>query len=90
MSNTRKQTRRPKVGSSGCSASEWARGYFCAVAMLVKDNYQEGCHGTEVRSLFQGGGDWRLADAEDIETFRLHGLISQNDKHSNSHPDKIS
>ena len=78
MTKTKKQQRRLKIGSSGCSASEWARGYFCAVAMLVKENYQEGCHGTEVRSLFLGGGDYRLADSEDIETFRRHGLISQN------------
>lgn len=80
MSKTKNDQRRPKVGSSGCSASEWARGYFCAVAQFVKENYQEGCHGTEVRSLFQAGGDWRLADTEDIETFRRHRLISQNDK----------
>lgn len=54
---------------------EWARGYFCAVALYLRENYQEGTSGTEADSLFRMGGDWRKADPEDIETFRAHGLL---------------
>jgi len=58
-----------------CSPSSFERGYFCAVAVFLKENYSEGVAGSDAQSLFRQGGDWRKADPEDIETFRLHDLI---------------
>jgi hypothetical protein len=53
----------------------WSKGYFCAVAVFLKENYSEGVAGSDAQSLFRQGGDWKKADPEDIETFRTHGLI---------------
>jgi hypothetical protein len=66
-----------KSGSSlpTCSPYSFERGYFCAVAVFLKENYSEGVAGSDVQSLFRQGGDWKKADPEDIETFRIHGLI---------------
>lgn len=53
--------------------TDWERGYFCAVAMLI---LQEGLATTAATSLFKGA-DWTKADPEDIDTFRQYGLISE-------------
>lgn len=55
--------------------ADFERGYFCAVAVYLKESCQEGVADTMAKSLFGQGGDWRKADPEDIETFRIHGLI---------------
>ena len=54
---------------------DFGRGYFCAVAVYLKESCQDGVADTMAQSLFRQGGDWQRADAEDIETFRIHGLI---------------
>lgn len=54
---------------------QWARGYFCAVACYLNENCADGVASTEAKSMFSQGGDWRKAAAEDIETFKKHGLI---------------
>ncbi|WP_043003069.1 hypothetical protein [Comamonas testosteroni] len=48
------------------------RGYFCAVAVLLRE---EGSASTEVKSLFAQGGSPLDADAEDIALFKEHGLM---------------
>lgn len=48
------------------------RGYFCAVAVLLKE---EGSASTQVKSLFVQGGSPLDADAEDIALFKEHGLM---------------
>lgn len=53
---------------------DFARGYFCAVAALL---HMEGCNTTEVSELFRAGGDWTLADPQDIAAFRAAGLVPQ-------------
>jgi hypothetical protein len=58
----------------------WASGYFCAVAVLCKETQAEGCADTDVVSLFRQGGDWRMADPEDIQTFLLHGLLLRTEE----------
>jgi hypothetical protein len=60
---------------------EWRRGYFCAVANLIK---MDGVEPTG-EALFRAGGDWRYADAEDIATLREHGLIRE-DAENNHQP----
>ena len=57
---------------------EWVRGYFCAVAILLRETCAEGAANTEAVSLFKNGGPWHDADAEDIEPFQRHGLIPPN------------
>jgi hypothetical protein len=59
---------------------EFARGFFCAVAVLLKETCAEGCASTEAKDLFNQGGDWRNADPEDIETFKLHCLIDPDNQ----------
>jgi hypothetical protein len=54
---------------------EWCRGYYCAVAALLREG---GCVDTNVRSLFNQGGDPELAASEDIALFREHGLMTPN------------
>jgi hypothetical protein len=56
-------------------SSAWTRGYFCAVASYLKENYSTGTFGTEAKSLFNMGGDYSKADDDDLTTFRAHGLI---------------
>lgn len=63
------------VGQKLPKKDNWSRGYFCAVAVLLKLNYSEGVSGPDADELFRSGGDWRRADPEDIETFRRHGLL---------------
>lgn len=58
---------------------DWRRGFFCAVAIYVKENYNEGgSAASEIAGWFRMGGDWRDADPEDIATFRAHGLIKED------------
>jgi len=58
------------------SNAEWSSGYYCAVAVLLRET---GCVSSEVQSLFgQGGGAIEHADAEDLALFREHGLIPDN------------
>ena len=72
-----------KSGSSPASGSpSFERGYFCAVAVFLKENYSEGVAGSDVQSLFRQGGDWKTADPEDIETCRIHGLITPENETS--------
>lgn len=63
------------VGQKRPKKDEWSRGYYCAIAMMLKRNYAEGVSGPDTGELFRSGGDWRQADPEDIETFRRHGLL---------------
>ncbi len=51
--------------------SEWARGYFCAVALLLRE---EGGVTTSVRSLYAQGGDPAYAEDEDFALFAKNGL----------------
>jgi len=51
---------------------EWSRGYYCAVAVLLRES---GTVTPELRSLFNAGGGHEHADNEDIELFREHGLM---------------
>lgn len=53
----------------------WCQGYYCAVATLIRE---AGCVETSVRDLFKHGGDPELADSEDLELFREHGLLRPN------------
>lgn len=46
--------------------------------MLLRETCAEGAANTDAVSLFKNGGPWRDADAEDIETFKRHGLIAPN------------
>ena len=52
--------------------SEWERGYYCAVAALLRE---EGHLTTAVRSLYAQGGNACAADAEDKALFVQHGLM---------------
>lgn len=55
--------------------TKFARGYFCAVAVALKE---EGNPTTLVRSLFSCGGGAKgalEADPEDQEVFREHGMM---------------
>lgn len=54
------------------AAKEFARGYFCAVAVLLRE---EGCATSAVKSLFQQGGSTEYADPSDIALFVQHGLM---------------
>jgi len=47
------------------------RGYYCAVAVLLRE---AGSVTTEVRSLYEQGGDPAQADPHDVELFEAHGL----------------
>jgi hypothetical protein len=50
---------------------DWLRGYYCAVAVLLRE---AGSVTTEVRSLYEQGGDPAQADPHDVELFEAHGL----------------
>jgi len=68
-------TKKPTPLSAAKRSHDWERGYFCAVAVLLKENFADGVSGTESNSLFRQGGDWSKAHPDDIGTFRKHGLI---------------
>lgn len=55
------------------ASSAWLQGYFCAVAALLRS---EGAATAAVSELFRSGGDWRLADPDDIALFEQHGLTA--------------
>lgn len=63
------------LGKSARKRTSGRGGYYCAVAMLLKLTCREGVSDPDTDQLFRGGGDWRAADPEDIETFRRHGLL---------------
>ena len=54
------------------AATDWSRGYFCAVATLLRS---EGNASVAVVELFKQGGDPRKAEPHDLELFRQHGLV---------------
>lgn len=58
---------------AAAAATQWSRGYYCAVAVLLR---VEGCVTADVRDLFNQGGGAAHADQEDIELFRQHGLMA--------------
>ena len=61
---------RPKAAQA---QNDFSRGYFCAVATLLR---MEGRANTDVRDLFRCGGKPELADEEDKQLFREHGLMA--------------
>jgi hypothetical protein len=52
-------------------AKEWNRGYYCAVAVMLK---YEGSVTSIIRELFESGGNVWYADEEDKAVFKEHGL----------------
>lgn len=56
---------------------KWSRGYYCAVAVLLRE---EGQVTTAVRSLYAQGGGTKFADAEDVALFAQHGLVPNDQK----------
>jgi len=54
------------------ASREWSRGYYCAVAVLLRE---EGHATPAVRSLYSQGGGTKFADAEDVALFAQHGLV---------------
>ncbi len=59
------------VGRLRPKRAEWVRGYYCAVAVLLRE---QGHASTEVRSLYEQGGKPQGADPEDAALFAEHGL----------------
>lgn len=51
---------------------DFTRGYFCAVGVLLRE---EGAVTTQVRDLFNQGGNAELADECDKVLFREYGLL---------------
>lgn len=49
---------------------DFERGYFCAVATLLREGYVQQAH-----LIFHQSSNPEYADACDIEVFRLHGLL---------------
>ncbi len=70
-----RQRPRSKKGVGTRRHAEWSRGYYCAVAVLLRET---GCASSEVRSLFEQGGGVEHADPEDVELFREHGLLPKH------------
>ncbi|MBS0328242.1 MAG: hypothetical protein JSR30_00185 [Proteobacteria bacterium] len=55
---------------------DWARGYFCAVALYIKENCAEGNADSAAISMFRGALLYvRYADEEDKTVFVTHGLM---------------
>ncbi len=52
---------------------DFERGFFCAVAVLLREGDTQ-----QARSLFKQGGNPMHADDCDIEVFRQHGLLPQD------------
>lgn len=63
-----------RLGVATSKHSEFSRGYYCAVAVLLRE---VGVVTTDVRNLFQQGGNPLLADSDDVALFRQHGLIDK-------------
>ncbi len=68
--------KRMTVEAGGKAAHQWTRGYFCAVATLLRE---EEAVTTAVRSLFTAGGDATHADPEDVALFRQYGLMAKDE-----------
>lgn len=68
---SRKAVNKPTRGAFAVN-DEWARGYYCAVAALLR---VERCVTNDVRDLFAHGGCAERADPEDMALFRQHGLM---------------
>ncbi|CAG9183903.1 hypothetical protein [Cupriavidus pampae] len=66
--------KRMTVETGGKASHHWARGYFCAVAALLRE---EEAVTTAVRSLFAAGGDAAHADPEDQALFLQYGLMAK-------------
>lgn len=62
----------PRQRHVNSSRVAWCRGYYCAVAVLLRES---GCVTAEVRALYEQGGNPEHADAEDAQLFREHGLM---------------
>lgn len=60
-----------KVGRLTAKRAEWLRGYYCAVAALLRE---QGHASVEVRSLYEQGGSPQAADPDDVALFDEHGL----------------
>ena len=58
--------------ASEAESRGFKRGYFCAVAVLLRE---EGAATTAVKSLFSQCGSPLDADAEDIALFKEYGLM---------------
>lgn len=65
----------------GVRQNLFERGYFCAVATMLR---MEGCVNAQIRELFEGGGDPLKADRFDVELFREHGLIDVDRSRTNT------
>ena len=52
--------------------SDFNRGYFCAIAALIKF---EGLVSTAAKELFDAGANPTCADSDDFEVFVEYGLI---------------
>ena len=59
------------VGRLSPGRAEWARGYYCAVAVLLRE---QGHASAEVRSLYAQGGNAAAAHPDDAALFTAHGL----------------
>lgn len=60
------------------NVQEFERGYFCAVSVLLRETCAYGVISTDVRSLFEQGGDPKNADPEDLATFKRYGLLKND------------
>lgn len=60
----------PQIVVTEPARTEWVRGFYCAVAVALREGYDN-----SARSLFGHGGDPALADPDDIALFRDHGLM---------------
>lgn len=65
-------TAKRNTPTGGRAGNEWCKGYYCAVAVLLRE---EGHVTPAVRSLFDQGGGAENADPDDISLFREHGLL---------------
>jgi len=54
---------------------DWERGYFCAIAMYLKERGTVDAIG---RDLYHAGGDPSNADREDLDVFIECGLYTAN------------
>ena len=60
--------------------SDFNRGYFCAIAALIKI---EGLVSTAAKELFNAGENPERADDDDFEIFVEHGLLFRKTKAKN-------
>lgn len=67
----RAELRKGSEQGKAAPRSEWARGWYCAVAVLLRE---EGAVTPSVLMLYETGGNAADADPEDQQLFREHGL----------------